>query len=193
VVGVVLGAQSTDFASRYGLDFLPTPLRPGVEDGLIYPVAAALIVYASLQSAVVSRSFQFGPCLFLGRISFGLYLIHVPIAYTLAIAVALAFWPMSPIVLGVGLFLFMMVSIGLGWLMTLVVDTPTLRVQSAIRKASRSPLLKAVTPNSRARPRSCAWFTRLFALHHAAAADKTVGRSEVDVRTFAEGDAESRC
>jgi peptidoglycan/LPS O-acetylase OafA/YrhL len=137
-VGVVLGSQSTDFAGRYGLDFLPTALRPGVEDGLIYPVAAALIMYASLESVVVSRFFQVGLCLFLGRISFGLYLIHVPVAYTLVMAVALAFWPMSPIALGLGLFLFMMVSISLGWLMTLVVDTPTLRVQSAIRKASRS-------------------------------------------------------
>lgn len=138
VVGVVLGSESGDFASRYRLDFLPMPIRPGVEDGLIYPVAAALIVYACLKSTAASRFFQVGPCLFLGRISFGLYLIHVPVVYTLAIAVALAFWPMSPIVVSLGLFLFVAVCISLGWLMTLVFDAPTLRVLSAIRKASRS-------------------------------------------------------
>jgi peptidoglycan/LPS O-acetylase OafA/YrhL len=137
VIGVVLGSQSSDFAPRYGLDFLPVPIRPGVEDGLMYPVAAALIVYGCLKSALASWFFQVGPCLFLGRISFGLYLIHVPIAYTLVMAVALAFWPMSPTVLGLGLLLFMAVSISLGWLMTLVVDAPMQRVLSAIRKASR--------------------------------------------------------
>lgn len=137
VVGVVLGSQGPDFANRCGLDFLPVPLRPGVEDGLIYPVAAALIVYACLESAVVWRFFRAGLCLFLGRISFGLYLIHVPIAYTLVMAVALWFWPMSPIVLGLGLLLFMAISISLGWLMTLVFDAPTLRIVSAIRKSIR--------------------------------------------------------
>lgn len=137
VVGVILGSQSADFASRYGLDFLPVPIRPGVADGLIYPVAAALIVYACLKSALASRFFQVGPCLFLGRILFGLYLIHVPIAYTLVMAVAIALWPLSPFVLGLGLLVFMAVSISLGWLMTLVVDAPTQRVLQAIRKASR--------------------------------------------------------
>jgi peptidoglycan/LPS O-acetylase OafA/YrhL len=145
LVGVVLGSQSTDFAGRYGLDFLPMPLRPGVEDGLLYPVAAALIVYAVLESAALARLFQVRPCLFLGRTSFGLYLIHVPVAYTLIMAVAVALWPMSPIALGSGLLLFMAASISLGWLMTLVVDAPTLRVLSAIRKVSRGagPHLKA--------------------------------------------------
>lgn len=138
VVGVILGSQGTDFAPRYGLGFLPRPIRPGVEDGLIYPIAAALIVYGCLKSALAARFFQVGPCLFLGRISFGLYLIHVPIAYTLVMAVAIALWPMSPIVLGLGLLLFMAVSISLGWLMTLVVDAPTQRVLSAIRRASRN-------------------------------------------------------
>jgi peptidoglycan/LPS O-acetylase OafA/YrhL len=90
-----------------------------------------------LKSVLASRFFQVGPCLFLGRISFGLYLIHVPVAYTLVMVVAIALWPMSPFVLGLGLLVFTAVSISLGWLMTLVVDVPTQRVLQAIRKASR--------------------------------------------------------
>jgi peptidoglycan/LPS O-acetylase OafA/YrhL len=79
----------------------------------------------------------------LGRISFGLYLIHVPIAYTLVMAVAVLLWPMSAITLVVGLLIFVALSVSLGWLMTALVDGPALRVLASIRALKnkwRSPL-----------------------------------------------------
>ena len=134
VIGLILGSQSAGFAKRHGLDFLPGGLQPGNPVGLIYPIAAALVVYGCLMSVPVAKFLQQTGCLFLGRISFGLYLIHVPIAYTVVMAVAVLLWPMSAITLGLGLPIFIALSIGLGWLITVLVDAPTLRLLSSIRK-----------------------------------------------------------
>jgi peptidoglycan/LPS O-acetylase OafA/YrhL len=113
--------------------------------GLIYPTAAALVVYGCLMSVPVAEFLQRTQCLFLGRISFGLYLIHVPIAYTLVMAVAILLWPMSAITLGVGLLIFTALSIGLGWLLTVLVDAPALRLLASIRKLSHSDLVLKVS------------------------------------------------
>jgi peptidoglycan/LPS O-acetylase OafA/YrhL len=118
-------------------------LQPGNPVGLIYPIAAALVVYGCLMSVPVAKFLQQTRCLFLGRISFGLYLIHVPIAYTVVMAVAVLLWPMSAIILGLGLLIFIALSIGLAWLMTVLVDGPTLRLLASIRaleKKWRSPI-----------------------------------------------------
>ena len=143
VIGLILGSQSAGFAHRYGLDFLPGSLQPGNPAGLIYPIAAALVVYGCLMSVPVAKFLQQAQCLFLGRISFGLYLIHVPIAYTLVMAVAVLLWPMSAITLAVGLLIFVALSVSLGWLMTVLVDGPALRLLASIRALKnkwRSPL-----------------------------------------------------
>jgi peptidoglycan/LPS O-acetylase OafA/YrhL len=143
IIGLILGSESAGFAHRYGLDFLPLTLRPGEEAGMIYPIAAALVVYGCLMSVPVAKFLQQAQCLFLGRISFGLYLIHVPIAYTLMMAVAVLLWPMSAITLAVGLLIFVALSISLGWLMTVLVDGPALRLLASIRaleKKWRSPI-----------------------------------------------------
>jgi peptidoglycan/LPS O-acetylase OafA/YrhL len=133
VIGLILGSQSAGFAHRYGLDFLPGSLQPGNPWGLIYSIAAALVVYGCLMSVPVAKFLQQAQCSFLGRISFCLYLIHVPIAYTLVMAVAVLLWPMSAITLAVGLLIFIAVSISLGWLMTVLVDAPALRLLASIR------------------------------------------------------------
>ncbi len=138
IVGLILGSQSAGFAGRHGLGFLPLALRPGEMDGMIYPIAAALVVYGCLMSVPVSRFFQLMPCQFLGRISFGLYLIHVPITYTAVMAVAVLLWPMSAIILGVGLLIYIVLNISLGWLMTVLVDAPVLWLLSSIRKLHRA-------------------------------------------------------
>lgn len=134
VIGLILGSESAGFAHRYGLDFLPLALRPGEESGMIYPIAAALVVYGCLMSIPVSKFLRSERCLFLGRISFGLYLIHVPIIYTVVMAVAVLLWPMSAITLGIGLPLFAILSVGLGWLLTVLIDAPALRMLASIRK-----------------------------------------------------------
>src|SRR5262249_23267233 len=82
-------------------------------------------------SGRVAKFLQQTQSLFLWRISFGLYLIHVPIAYTVVMAVAVLLWPMSAIALAVDLLIFIGLSIGLDWLMTVLVDAPALRLLAA--------------------------------------------------------------
>jgi hypothetical protein len=41
IIGLILGSQTTGFAARYGLDFLPVALRPGENEGMIPPIASA--------------------------------------------------------------------------------------------------------------------------------------------------------
>ena len=140
IIGLILGSQSTGFSHRHGFDFLPWILRPGEMEGMIYPIAAALVLYGCLMSVPVSRLLQLRPVLFFGRISFGMYLIHVPVLYTVVMAVAVLLWPMSPITLSVGLLIFAAFSVSLGWLMTLAVDEPALRLLSSIRKLGRGAI-----------------------------------------------------
>ena len=140
IVGLIIGSQSVGFSHRQGFDFLPWMLRPGETEGMIYPIAAALVLYGCLMSVPVSRLLQLSPVLFLGRISFGMYLIHVPVLYTVVMAVAVLLWPMSPITLSIGLVLFAALSFSLGWLMTLAVDEPALRLLSSIRKLTIRPV-----------------------------------------------------
>lgn len=147
IVGLILGSQSTGFAARYGLDFLPLALRPGENEGMIPPIAAALVLYGCLMSVPVSRFFQSTPCSFLGRISFSMYLIHVPVIYTVVMAVAVLLWPMSPIILGVGLIIFTALSVSLGWLLTILVDEPALRLLSSIRKLTIRPVRQPSSNN----------------------------------------------
>jgi peptidoglycan/LPS O-acetylase OafA/YrhL len=45
IIGLILGSEGAGFAHRYDQDFLPFSLRPGEKDGMIYPIAAALVVY----------------------------------------------------------------------------------------------------------------------------------------------------
>lgn len=134
IIGLILGSEGAGFAHRHGLDFLPLALRPGEKEGMIYPIAAALVVYGCLMSVPVSNFLRSAQCLFLGRISFGLYLIHVPIIYTVVMAAAVLLWPMSAIAFGVGLPIFAMLSVGLGWLLTVLVDVPALQMLASIRK-----------------------------------------------------------
>ena len=147
IVGLILGSQSTGFAVRYGLDFLPLALRPGENEGMIPPIAAALILYGCLMSVPVSRFFQSTPCSFLGRISFSMYLIYVPVIYTVVMAVAVLVWPMSPITLGGGLIIFTALSVCLGWLLTILVDEPALRLLSSMRKLTIRPVREPSSNN----------------------------------------------
>ncbi|WP_164985914.1 acyltransferase [Bosea sp. Tri-44] len=83
LLGLVIGSQSGDAARLLGLDWLPEALKPERKGGLLYPIAAMLIVYGCLRSRslVAALSGRIGR--YLGAISFPLYLIHVPFIYTI--------------------------------------------------------------------------------------------------------------
>ncbi len=80
--GIFIGAFGIGFPNRVGLPRLPGALTIGEPGGLIYPVAATLVVYGCIQSATISKALSHVAAQFLGRVSFPLYLVHVPLIYT---------------------------------------------------------------------------------------------------------------
>lgn len=131
VLGIILGAPGPGFADRMGLDWLRGRLQPGNADGLIPVTAATLILFAFLRITTLERAFAATLPRWLGRISFGLYLVHVPLLYTLVAweRVNLGL-PEPMIVLG-----YTMLTFGLAYLFTRLVDEPSLRQISRLRPA----------------------------------------------------------
>ncbi|WP_158516204.1 acyltransferase family protein [Bosea vaviloviae] len=83
LLGLVIGSQSGDAAQLLGLDWLPEALKPDKKGGLLYPIAATLIVYGCLRSRRLAAALSGRIGRYLGAISFPLYLIHVPFIYTI--------------------------------------------------------------------------------------------------------------
>jgi peptidoglycan/LPS O-acetylase OafA/YrhL len=82
LLGLAIGSQSGDAARRLGLDWLPEALSPEKRGGLLYPLAATLVVYGCLRSSLLIAALSGRTGRFLGAVSFPLYLVHVPLIYT---------------------------------------------------------------------------------------------------------------
>lgn len=82
LLGLLIGSQSGDAARQLGLDWLPEPLNPEKKGGVLYPLGAMLVVYGCLRSGLLVTWLSGRSGRFLGAISFPLYLIHVPLIYT---------------------------------------------------------------------------------------------------------------
>ncbi|WP_158673342.1 acyltransferase [Bosea sp. FBZP-16] len=89
LLGLLIGSQSGDAARQLGLDWLPEPLNPEKKGGLLYPLGALLVVYGCLRSGLLVTWLSGRSGRFLGAISFPLYLIHVPLIYTVVAEAAL--------------------------------------------------------------------------------------------------------
>lgn len=83
LLGLLIGSQSGDAARLLGLDSLPEALKPERKGGLLYPIAAMLIVYGCLRSPWLIDALSGRIGRYLGAISFPLYLIHVSFIYTI--------------------------------------------------------------------------------------------------------------
>ena len=83
LLGLLIGSQSGDAATLLGLGWLPKSISPGEKSGLLYPLGAGLVVYGCMRSAAMRRLLEGDMGRFIGMISFPLYLIHVPIFYTI--------------------------------------------------------------------------------------------------------------
>lgn len=82
LLGLLIGSQSGDAARQFGLDWLPEALNPEKKGGLLYPLGAMLVVYGCLRCSLLVAWLSGRTGRFLGAISFPLYLIHVPLIYT---------------------------------------------------------------------------------------------------------------
>jgi len=82
LLGLLIGSQSDDAAHRLGLGWLLEAFNPEGKGGLLYPLGALMIVYGCLRSGLLITLLSGRTGRFLGAISFPLYLIHVPLIYT---------------------------------------------------------------------------------------------------------------
>lgn len=125
---MVLGGPGEGVHLRLGLPNVSEQWHLGRPKGVMVGVAAALLIYVILTLPALARVFAHPVPLFLGRISFGLYLVHVPPLYTIVAWSYLQDVPKAVLASGYAISMLL-----LAWIFTLVVDEPSLRWISALR------------------------------------------------------------
>lgn len=146
LLGVILGAPGAGFAERWGLEMLPGRLQPGNSWGLVPVAGATLILLGVHLLSPLQRWFETVPLQWLGRVSFALYLVHVPVLYTFVA------WER----VNIGLFEPLIAALYLGGVLALAhlfaigVDEPTLRFLDRLRAIAASLRKAASVPNPHA-------------------------------------------
>jgi peptidoglycan/LPS O-acetylase OafA/YrhL len=134
VLGLLLGAPLQRAAFRLHLQDIPFLSDLGVNLGLTAITGAALAVYGVLASPTLQRVFSTPAPLWLGRVSFMLYLVHAPLIFTVWAKLFVWAWPVSGIDVALGLVLLLATSLALAWLGTRFVDEPITRGINYVRK-----------------------------------------------------------
>lgn len=146
---ILLGSQFKGFGERLGLPPAPASVALGDPMSLWYVLGGGALVYSVLVRLELKAFFTRPPLRFLGRISFPLYLVHVPLLYTV-FAAAYGRAPM-PILFAA----FIAVSLLLAVVVEALIDAPTLRavklLQTALPRAlvpwpGRGPTAARATP-----------------------------------------------
>lgn len=133
-LGILLAFPAAGFSARWGLAALPPLLKIGDPPSMIAPLAAFLMLLAVVQSPTIARPLRSPIGLFLGRVSFPLYLIHVPLLYTLVAASVIAMdWFDHP-ELATMFVLFLAVSLAAAWAFERWIDAPLLGLSTRVRR-----------------------------------------------------------
>ncbi|MEM9170185.1 MAG: acyltransferase [Pseudomonadota bacterium] len=129
VVGVLVGGAGSGAHERLSLPETATAWQIGNEKGLWAALAAAALVYAVFSLQALQRMLESPVAQWLGRVSFALYLVHVPLLYTV-VASAVVAGDMPRAVLAASYFAGALL---LAHLFTILVDEPVIRRMSALR------------------------------------------------------------
>jgi peptidoglycan/LPS O-acetylase OafA/YrhL len=127
--GLLLGFPSRGFVDRIGVTRIFKPwllFTPGEHMSVIPPIAASLILYAVLNMDWLERFLSSRIPSFLGRISFPLYLVHVPLICTVFSAGYVWLRPTSGLAMSAWTMVFLTTSMALGSIGELLVDRPVL-------------------------------------------------------------------
>ena len=143
ICGLLVGSTMPGIADRVPalkmLAHLPDDLKVGQPHKIWHIVAAGAVIYAVIGLPKVARWCARAPFRFLGRISFGLYLTHVPMIYYLFSNLYVGL-PVSPdIRLIVMLSVYAPSIIAAGYVMTVLVDEPTLKLIKVLRSIRQQP------------------------------------------------------
>lgn len=106
-------------------------------DRFIYPAGGALAILAVLMCAPLARFFSSRILQFLGRISFSLYLTHVPLLMTVLASAYLAWLPINGWKLAALFLCFLTTSITIAYTMTVILDEPLTRGLKRLRARTR--------------------------------------------------------
>jgi peptidoglycan/LPS O-acetylase OafA/YrhL len=136
-VGILFGAPGRGFSERFGLPHMHDKLTLGASDGLIPPVAAALIVYAVLKSPSLNKVLSCRIAQYLGKVSFPLYLVHVPLLYTVFAVAYVVIRPTSNTVILCLFGVFLAISLILASAGEIWIDGPILNCISRVRTKLR--------------------------------------------------------
>ena len=137
VLGLLVGGAARGFADRHGLAGWPMPLQPGRAEGLAYPLGALAVVAGVLGSRPLQLVFECEICQWLGRLSFPLYLVHVPLLYTLVAAAAIGLAPLSATRIAALGTAFLALAFALAWLFEKTVDQPVLALNRRLAGTKR--------------------------------------------------------
>jgi peptidoglycan/LPS O-acetylase OafA/YrhL len=137
VLGGLLGSFSIGFHDRVKLPEVWQQFKLGNSEGVFYVIGAGLMIYGCMQSRVLERFFSLWPMRFLGRISFSLYLVHLPLLLTAFSAIYLHWRPQGTISLFAMFLLYAIASLLLAIVMTVAVDEPLLRRIASFKRAAR--------------------------------------------------------
>lgn len=127
--GILLGYPGAGSHERLSLPPVPDQWELGASRGMIPVLAAGLLVYATFALHSMSRFLSHAVPVWLGRISFSLYLVHVPPLYTV-VAWSHAQHDLHPALLATGYFIGVL---AIAHLFTLLVDEPVMQCLPKLR------------------------------------------------------------
>lgn len=97
-----------------------------------WTIGASAILFGTLVSPVLQRAFSLPPCRFLGRISFGLYLVHFLVLSTFLTNAYVIFGHQSSASALVCVALYVAISFVCAWIFTVWVDEPAQRLTKKV-------------------------------------------------------------
>jgi peptidoglycan/LPS O-acetylase OafA/YrhL len=123
----------------------------GNNGGVFYALGAAMMIYGCVQSKALGGFFSLRPMRFLGRVSFSLYLVHLPLLLTVFATIYLKWRPQNAVSLLAMFLLYVIASLLLATGATLAVDEPVLRgiafFKSAVRLTGSTERIGAFLSN----------------------------------------------
>ena len=147
VIALVLGAQ-------YPWTPLTQAVDPYVPEWLdaqrvLHALGAVLLVSAALSSDILKSFLSSKPLVWLGRVSFGLYVCHLPIMITLGAACVLNLKPIwgLQIASAVGLLLVLITTIVLAEILRRFIDVPSQQYASVIGRAVTRSIVRSALNN----------------------------------------------
>jgi peptidoglycan/LPS O-acetylase OafA/YrhL len=139
LVGVVLGAPLQRAELRFGVEHWAFFDELGKSLGLPAILAAALMVTAVLSGPRIGAALRTRMPSFLGRISFLLFLVHIPLIFSIGATLFVRAWPVDAVEMGLGFVGLAVLAVAIAFAATKFIDEPFVRWLSARRRAFATP------------------------------------------------------